>query len=209
MHQPQYFDPVQGAYALPWTYLHALKDYSDMAAHLELVPEARAVVNFAPILLEQIADYAQRVEAFLKKGPALPDPVLALLATETAPDDPAARAELIRVCLRAHAPRMIEPIPLFRRLAGIARAAQNDPVLLRHLDAAFFLDLATCYHLAWLGATVRHSYPETADWLAEEQGFDARIRRQLLELIGQVLAAIIPRYRALALSGRVELSFTP
>ena len=35
MHQPQYRDPTSGAYQLPWTYLHAIKDYTDMVAHLE------------------------------------------------------------------------------------------------------------------------------------------------------------------------------
>ena len=53
MHQPDYRDMRTGRVHLPWTYLHATKDYVDMAAHLEAVPEARAVVNFAPILLEQ------------------------------------------------------------------------------------------------------------------------------------------------------------
>src|SRR5437016_5998998 len=46
MHQPQYKDALTGQYALPWTYLHAVKDYTDMAAHLEGNPAARAVVNF-------------------------------------------------------------------------------------------------------------------------------------------------------------------
>ena len=209
MHQPQYFEQGSASYALPWTYLHALKDYSDMAAHLEAVEEARAVVNFAPILLEQIADYAERVEAYLRRGEPIPDPVLALLTSESVPEDPAARAEIIRVCLRAHAPRMIEPNPLFRNLADLGAAARDNPLLLRHLEPAFFLDLVTCYHLAWLGATVRRDHPEVARWLAEEEGYDAETRRQLLELIGTVLAEIIPRYRALAQSGRVEISFTP
>ena len=35
MHQPCYQDPVTHEYRQPWTYLHAIKDYSDMAAHLE------------------------------------------------------------------------------------------------------------------------------------------------------------------------------
>jgi alpha-amylase/alpha-mannosidase (GH57 family) len=209
MHQPQYFEQGEGAYSLPWTYLHAIKDYSDMAAHLEAVPAARAVVNFAPILLEQIADYSERIEAFLGRGEPVTDPVLALLTTESVPRDVEARAEIIRVCLRAHAPRMIEPIPLFRALARLAREAQQDPLLLGHLDSGFFLDLATCYHLAWLGATVRRDYPESRRWLAEERGFDAGVRRRLLEIIGEVMADIIPRYRSLAQQGRVELSFTP
>jgi len=209
MHQPQYFDQDLGAYGLPWTYLHALKDYSDMAAHLESVPEARAVVNFAPILLEQIADYAQRVADHVEHGRPIPDPVLTLLTSARVPDDAAARAEIIRICLRAHGPRMIEPFPLFRDLAAIAKSAQKDLALLRHLAPSFFLDLATCYHIAWLGATVRRDNPEVQRWLAEEEGYDAGTRRHLLELIGYTLADIIPRYRALAESGQVELSFTP
>jgi alpha-amylase/alpha-mannosidase (GH57 family) len=43
MHQPQYRDALTGEFVLPWTYLHAIKDYIDMAAHLESQPNARAV----------------------------------------------------------------------------------------------------------------------------------------------------------------------
>ena len=35
MHQPWYREHLNGDYRLPWVYLHALKDYSDMAAHFE------------------------------------------------------------------------------------------------------------------------------------------------------------------------------
>ena len=34
----------RGEFTLPWVYLHALKDYTDMAAHLERHPRVRAVV---------------------------------------------------------------------------------------------------------------------------------------------------------------------
>jgi len=34
-------------------------------------------------------------------------------------------------------------------------------------------------------------------------------RRQLLEIIGELLSGIVPRYKALAESGQVELSVTP
>ena len=56
MHQPEYRDLRTGVYKLPWTYLHAIKDYVDMVAHLEANPDAHAVVNFAPTMLEQIED---------------------------------------------------------------------------------------------------------------------------------------------------------
>ena len=31
MHQPDYVDPTSGERFMPWTRLHALKDYADMA----------------------------------------------------------------------------------------------------------------------------------------------------------------------------------
>ena len=65
MHQPEYRDLQTGEFKLPWTYLHVIKDYVDMVAHLENEPNAKAVVNFAPILLEQIEDYAKQVNDFL------------------------------------------------------------------------------------------------------------------------------------------------
>ena len=79
MHQPEYRDLRSGQYQFPWTYLHAVKDYVDMAAHLEAQPGARAVVNFAPVLLEQIADYAAQLEDCLGRGSAIRDPLLAAL----------------------------------------------------------------------------------------------------------------------------------
>ena len=68
MHQPEYRDLHSGEYSLPWTYLHTTKDYVDMVAHIENSPEAKAVVNFAPILLEQIQDYANQLEEYAQTG---------------------------------------------------------------------------------------------------------------------------------------------
>src|SRR5580658_10822311 len=90
MHQPQYRDALTGEYVLPWTYLHAIKDYTDMAAHLEENPAARAVVNFTPVLLEQLDELAQRVSQHLIQGSPLPDPVLGLLGPDPVPTEPAA-----------------------------------------------------------------------------------------------------------------------
>ncbi|MGH8277511.1 MAG: glycoside hydrolase, partial [Steroidobacteraceae bacterium] len=95
MHQPQYRDALSGQYALPWTYLHAIKDYTDMAAHLENNPAARAVVNFTPILIEQLEEIARRVAEHLQGGGPLPDPVLGLLGPDPVPTDPAPRLALL------------------------------------------------------------------------------------------------------------------
>ncbi|NNG14286.1 MAG: glycoside hydrolase, partial [Gammaproteobacteria bacterium] len=108
MHQPDYRDLRNGEYHLPWTYLHTIKDYVDMVAHLENNEQARAVVNFAPILLEQIDDYAQQLEGYLHHGKALRDPLLLALADPVLYLDPDERLRLIKTCLRANRQRLIE-----------------------------------------------------------------------------------------------------
>src|SRR6202008_87920 len=45
MHQPQYRDPENGRYVLPWTRLHALKDYYGMVEMLREFPKFHATFN--------------------------------------------------------------------------------------------------------------------------------------------------------------------
>ncbi len=117
MHQPDYRDHATGEFRRPWTYLHALKDYTDMAAHLERHPEVRAVVNFVPVLLEQIEDYAAQFETG-----AFRDPLLRLLARDSleglAPEE---RAGLLATCLPGNHARMVAPYPRFERLHHLYR----------------------------------------------------------------------------------------
>ena len=60
MHQPQYRDPSSGCYVLPWTRLHALKDYWGMVKILEEFPSVHATFNMVPSLAAQIEEYAER-----------------------------------------------------------------------------------------------------------------------------------------------------
>ncbi|QJA06423.1 glycoside hydrolase [Thermosulfurimonas marina] len=59
MHQPPYEDPETGLYVLPWTFLHALKDYYEMPWHLSRFPTLKANFNLVPVLLDQLEAYAQ------------------------------------------------------------------------------------------------------------------------------------------------------
>src|SRR5712692_3153976 len=58
MHQPQYRDPSSGSYVLPWTRLHALKDYWGMVRVLEEFPGVHATYNVVPSLAAQLEEYA-------------------------------------------------------------------------------------------------------------------------------------------------------
>ncbi|BAU48669.1 glycoside hydrolase [Sulfurifustis variabilis] len=209
MHQPQYRDLISGEYQLPWVYLHVLKDYVDMAAHLEAHPNARAVVNFAPILLEQIADYAAQVSGFLENSRAIRDDVLCALTQVALPVDPEARLPLIKACLRANETRMIARFPAYQHLAEMARWLIEHPSSSVYLSEQFLVDLVVWHHLAWLGETVRRSDARVRRLIEKAGGYTLHDRRELLTVIGELLAGVIGRYRRLAERGQVELSTTP
>ena len=209
MHQPEYRDLRSGEYHQPWTYLHGIKDYVDMAAHLEAIPQARAVVNFVPILLEQIEDYAEQIKSYLGNSGALSDPLLAALAGPVLPSSQEARLELIRHCLRANAERLIDPFPAYRKLADIARWLPEHPEMMLYVNDQFLVDLLVWYHLAWMGETVRREDARIKGLLKKASGYTLHDRRELLAVIGELLAGINGRYAALARRGQVELSMTP
>lgn len=206
MHQPDYRMPSSGEYALPWVYLHALKDYSDMASHLERHPNIRAVVNFVPVLLEQIEDYCQQ----LASG-NLRDPLLRLLIHPN-PEDltPAERRLALESCFRSNDLLMIRPFPAYKRMHDLYQIleGQNDHVL-HYLSGSFFTDLVTWYHLVWTGETLRRQHSLLAELMSRGEGFTQQDRQALLDLIRATLEGLIPRYHALAEQGQIELSTTP
>ncbi len=208
MHQPQYRDALTGRYVLPWTYLHAIKDYTDMAAHMEANPAVRAVVNFTPVLLEQLEEISRRVAAHLRTGSPLPDPVLALLGPDPVPADPAERLELLRACLKAQRKQMIERFGPYLELATLAEPLATAERVSYASDQLIH-DLAVWYHLAWLGEAVRRSDTFISALTQQGRAFTAAQRRDLLALVGDLVASVVPRYRKLSERGQCELSVTP
>ena len=206
MHQPDYRDHRQGEFVLPWVYLHAIKDYSDMAAHLERHTYIHAVVNFVPVLLDQIEDYVTQFDCGVFR-----DPLLRLLAAEDLDHvSPAERDLLLQTCFSSNHTTMLAPFPCYQRLHDLYLSlTHGDKTGLNYLSGAYFADLITWYHLAWTGETERRRQPMLAELMSKGDGYTLSDRQALLALIGGILRNIIPRYRALAESGRIELSSTP
>jgi len=199
MHQPQYRN-AGGEYRLPWVYLHATKDYADMAWHLERVPAAKAVVNFTPVLLEQLHDYTLQFQRGVFR-----DPILRALQRGDA-DSPDMRPALAYAVCRSNYDRMVRRFPEYERLYGLAQAAAAGGPALSDQDRA---DSLVWYHLAWLGEGSRRDDARVQRLSAKARGFSAADRAEMLAVVGELIASIVPRYRKLAEDGRVELITSP
>jgi alpha-amylase/alpha-mannosidase (GH57 family) len=208
MHQPDYRDVVSNEYVLPWTYLHAIKDYSDMAYHLEINPKARATFNFVPILLDQLEDYSNQ---FLNDD--VRDPLLKLLIE---PDldhiTPEQCTLIVQSCFKSHHEKMLSPFPHYQRLLHIYQHV--EPMMINHVDfhylsAQYKADLLVWYHLAWCGESLRRHNTVVQALMAKGVLFTQQDREQLYDVIGQTISQLIPRYRTLMERGQIELSTTP
>ncbi len=202
MHQPYYKDPLKNEYALPWTYLHGIKDYFDMPAIVEDTPGAKAVFNLVPSLIEQLLEYAAgtAVDPFLEKGKAAP--------AELSQDD---RIFLLENFFSANRQNMIEPSRRYLELLYMAGEGEPGSARerVRHFTDQDLLDLQVWFFLAWTGEAARRRYPVFAELVAKGENFTAADKEQLFAAQQELLQAIIPLYRRLHDEGRIELSVTP
>jgi len=207
MHQPDYRDLKSNEYVLPWTYLHAIKDYSDMAYHIEQNPMARVTFNFVPILLEQLEDYTLQF-----KQNKIRDPLLALLIEEDLNQLTEEQCHLIvQSCFKSHHEKMLSPFPQYQRLLQIYQLVEQMACEyeFHYLTPQYKADLLVWYHLAWCGESLRRNNKLVQALLAKGVQFTLEERKQLFAVIADTISGLIPRYKALMQSKQIELSTTP
>src|SRR5664279_4315807 len=98
MHQPFYKNLVTGEYRMPWTRMHALKDYYGMVKILEEFPQVRQTFNLVPSMMVQVEEYAS--------GEAR-DPLLELALKPAENLTPEEQTSMLRNFFMANPARMI------------------------------------------------------------------------------------------------------
>lgn len=209
MHQPNYYDPGSDRYCLPWTYLHATKDYVDMVALLETNPAARVVVNFAPILLEQIQDYTRQLRDWHASKQPFKDPLLAALAATVMPASDHDRLAIAHQCVRVNHEHMVKPFADYARLVKLVQQLEEEPQLFMYLGDQFLIDILVWYHLAWLGETVHQADLRVSRLVKKGCGYNLEDRHELLTIISELISNVLDRYRTLAGRGQIELAMNP
>jgi len=199
-HQPYY--KFGNRYLLPWTRLHATKDYYDIAAALEGFPKIRQTINVVPSLLMQLLDYGNN---------GATDRVLDLSRTPAAYLGTEEKIDILRNFFLCNEERMIRPYPRYRVLYQRGAVHRDDFDALRHAAASFttqdWLDLQVWYNLTWIGEYSRNREP-FASLLRKGQSFTEEEKRELLDASMEIVRNVIPTYRRLMEEERIELSVT-
>jgi len=197
MHQPSYRDALTGRMLLPWTRLHATKDYGDMVSVLRRHPRVHATFNLTPVLLDQLeAIAAGESDAFLD------------LARKRAEDLTLEEQRFLgRHFFSVNPARMLEPYPRYRELRARAVAAAGGPRAPRdgRLTPEEIRDLQTWFHLVWVDPEYRDQEP-VRSLFKKGRGFTEEEKRSLLDWGVALASRVIEIYRDGEHSGQIEIS---
>src|SRR6202047_824565 len=199
MHQPQYRDPETGQYVLPWTRLHATKDYWGMVKLLEEFPKFHATFNLVPSLCMQLQEYASG---------KFKEPWFDLAFKKTEELTREDKSEILARAFQLNHERLMSRWPRFTELYEWSRPAGGAQAQVTFTPRDW-RDLQVLSQLArmdelWLekDEVVSRLAGKGKDYTERDK---AALRAKQLELIGLVL----PLYREAAQSGQIELSTTP
>jgi len=202
MHQPQYRDPSSDRYVLPWTRLHALKDYLGMVRVLEEFPGFHATFNVVPALGAQLEEYASG---------SFNEPWYDLAFRPTDGLDEDDKAELLVRGFQVNRENLMRRWPRYVEL--FERAREIDPAENGGAAIAFaprdWRDLQVLSQLAWMDEEWLGHDPVVSRLAKKGSNFTeedkSALRAKQLELLAQVL----PEYRRAGASGQIEISTTP
>lgn len=195
MHQPSYRNPSTDVYELPWVRLRAAKDYVHMLAVLADYPNVHVTINWTPVLLAQLDDYAQ--------GRAR-DRWLELACRQKR--SAAEKRFMLQHFFSINWERFVQRYPGYERLLTLRQVAGDDPT---YLSDTYWQDLAVWFNLAWFDPGALQRDPALRALAEKGSGFSAADLEVVLERQMRAAAAVLPLCRELAGRGQVELSTSP
>ena len=199
MHQPQYRDPATRRYILPWTRLHALKDYWGMVRVLEEFPAVHATFNLVPSLAAQLEEYASG---------KFDEPwfTLAFSPAEKLTDE--AKAELLSRGFQANLNHLIGRWPRYRELFDRAHSA-DAALTMRTFALRDWRDLQLLSQLAWMDEEYLATDAQVSRLSKKGSDFTEAEKQSLRAKQVELLARVLPEYRRARDAGQIEISTTP
>lgn len=195
-HQPYYKDDGDGRYYMPWVYLHALKDYYEMAAHIEK-SGIKAVVNFVPSLLIQLKEYTDFNVA---------DNFLILMRKEVSSLTAEEKKVIANQCFMANLNTMIKPLRRYFDLYNKQASSGGDMSCFTDSE---LLDLEILYIVAWCGEYLRQEDTHLQYLINKGSDFKEEEKIELLKRAASWIKRIVDIHAGLKERNQAEISCTP
>jgi len=191
MHQPFYKDLWTGEYQLPWTRLHAMKDYAGMVEILGEFPRIHQTFNLVPSMVAQIEEYAEGKASDPFRDCAL-EPAEELTEAQ--------RNFIVKYFFQVHLERIIHRYPRYRELYE-----RRD----RRYSVQDLRDLQIYSQIAWFDEDLLARDEELRALIAKGRDFSRKDQIMIARKESESLKRVLPVYREYASKGQIEISTTP
>ncbi len=199
-HQPFYKDLVTGEYRLPWTRLHALKDYYGMVKLLDEFPTVHQTFNLVPSLIVQIQDYVA--------GTAQ-DPFLSVAAKPARELTLEERRFALQYLFQANPENLIGRYPRYRELWERFREHGDHPDRAeRYFLPQDFTDLQVLSQIAWFDEFFLEE-KDIAALVRKGHSYSLDDQRQVIARQRELMGRVLPAHAAAAKKGSIEISASP
>jgi alpha-amylase/alpha-mannosidase (GH57 family) len=199
-HQPFYKDLVTGRYRLPWTRLHALKDYYGMVKLLEEFPNVHQTFNLVPSLITQIQDYVSG---------AAQDPFLQVAAKPAGDLSQDEKRFALQYLFQAHPVNVIGRYPRYRELWERFRSAGDSPERAeKYFQPQDYTDLQVLSQIGWFDEYFLEE-KSIAALIKKGRNYSLEDQRTVIAAEHELLAQVLPVHAEAAKKGRIEISTSP
>lgn len=199
MHQPQYRDPETGRYVLPWTRLHALKDYYGMVEMLREFPKFHATFNIVPSLAIQLEEYATG---------KFNEPWFSLAFKDADDLTREDRAEILSRAFQVNHDSLMSRWPRFVELYEWARPAGGAQALVSFTPRDW-RDLQLLSQLAWMEESWLQKDELISRLASKGKDYTEKDKSGLKNKQQELLRLVLPAYCDAATRGQIEISTTP
>src|SRR5271167_937984 len=199
-HQPFYKDLVTGQYRLPWTRLHALKDYYGMVKLLDEFPRVHQTFNLVPSLIAQIQDYVS--------GEAK-DPFLQVAMKAAKDLTEQERRFALQYLFQANPVNVIGRYPRYRELWEKFRGAGDSPERAeKYFSAQDFTDLQVLSQIGWFDEYFL-AEKDVAELIRKGRNYTLEDQRFVIARECELLGRVLPVHAEAAKKGLIEISTSP
>ncbi|WP_024790132.1 glycoside hydrolase family 57 protein [Lebetimonas sp. JH292] len=180
MHQPFYY--YKNKIYLPWVFLHAIKDYYDMA-NIAGKYNVNVTFNLTPSLLVQLDEINESKDYFIS-----------LLLKRNLQDYE--KNFILNIIKSVYVDTMVKPYKRFYELFNKKDLSDSE-----------FNDLQVFYLLSWCGEELK-SRKFIQNYLNKEK-FTFEEKEELIFYLLEFVKKIIPLYKSLQEKGKIQITTTP
>lgn len=192
MHQPVY--EIEGTYLMPWSRLHAVKDYLDMVLFLERFPNLKLNIDLVPALVDTLIDYENGAHDIHSE--------LTVADVSKMSDE-----EKTFVLNNFFSPKFETMLYRSKNYSDLfQKRFADDACSPSDFTNQEISDLMALFNLVWIDPIHDKRFPRLQELWEKQYNYTLEDRIEIIDYHRKIISEIIPTYKKLIKEGRIELT---